>query len=198
MKFVRPFASFLFLCLTFASARAQTPADTLQVYPNPFADVLHVNFSLTTSDTVTLWMFDASGQTVAVLFDQTLLPTGQYALLYDGTALPDGMYLLQLKKGQTSVYNQRVTKQGSSGAIHQGVLQSGFLVTPNPTTGELTIPMDGNKKIVVTDVSGRVVLTDVVASRTCSVSGLSRGEYVVRMFGPNDRLVLSQKIIKTD
>ena len=69
-----------------------------QNVPNPFNPSTTVYFTLASTETVRLDVFDLQGRRVARLLD-TSLPAGEHSLLFRPEGLASGVYLLRLKAG---------------------------------------------------------------------------------------------------
>jgi hypothetical protein len=72
-----------------------------QNFPNPFNPSTSINFDLSQSATVRLEVFNALGQTVAVLADGAL-PAGQYTHTFSGNELSSGFYYYSLRAGDAA------------------------------------------------------------------------------------------------
>jgi PKD repeat protein len=70
------------------------------LYPNPFSDQLNVSYSLTTSEDVSAFIYDATGRLIQQE-QQGKTPAGKHTLtLNTGQELSPGIYLLQIKIGE--------------------------------------------------------------------------------------------------
>jgi hypothetical protein len=69
-----------------------------QNYPNPFNPYTTIRFALKNASHVSLAVFDALGQKVAVLVDGTK-EAGHHEVRFDGTHLASGVYFCQLQLG---------------------------------------------------------------------------------------------------
>lgn len=70
----------------------------MQNYPNPFNPNTSIPFQLPMSVNVTLSVYNALGQEVAVLVDK-YLPQGSYQIPFQIGSLPSGVYFYRLKAG---------------------------------------------------------------------------------------------------
>ena len=68
----------------------------LQNYPNPFNPTTTIEFALPRQTHVRLKVFNALGEEVAVLLDETLEP-GRHASIFDAGGLASGVYLYRLQ-----------------------------------------------------------------------------------------------------
>lgn len=68
-----------------------------QNYPNPFNPSTTINFSIPSNSTVTLTIYDISGNKVASLFENKSLSTGSYTQNFDASSLASGTYLYRLE-----------------------------------------------------------------------------------------------------
>ncbi len=92
---------------------ASTPPDGFKLsqnYPNPFNPSTKITFSLKTKGHTTLTVYNAMGQLVATLIDETI-GTGTYYVTFDARDLPSGVYFYQIKSGEfTQVKKMILTK----------------------------------------------------------------------------------------
>jgi hypothetical protein len=85
----------------------------LAVFPNPFKDRAHIQYTLNSPVHVQLSIYDQSGRQVKKLVDTTQ-PKGKFAVTWNGTdtqgrRLPEGNYYSILKTGKND-YRQKLTK----------------------------------------------------------------------------------------
>ena len=193
MNFLKFYWAVVAILFTTLHSKAQASPDTLSAYPNPFATDVFIHFDLEANDTVTLTLYNVFGQTMTVIFDHTPLPTGSYEITYDGSALPIGVYLLRLERAN-EIFTQKLIKQGPT-AIHQPVLQNQITLFPNPTSDFLNVPILGEKTILIAHQNG-LVETVKTAARQISVRHLHQGIYAISVLNGNDKLVLTQKLLK--
>jgi len=69
-----------------------------QIYPNPFKNHTHVEYSIGARSRVTLELFDLTGTKVRTLINK-VQPAGQYRVKIKGAGLTGGVYLCRLKAG---------------------------------------------------------------------------------------------------
>jgi len=69
--------------------------------PNPFNARTTISFTLPTSASTRLELFDVRGRRVRVLVD-AILEAGDHSLPWEATRLPSGLYLLRLRSGAVS------------------------------------------------------------------------------------------------
>lgn len=75
-------------------------------YPNPFNPTMTIDFSLPSSQSVTLVVYDLKGTTVATLIHQTL-SAGRHVVPFDASNLAGGMYLYRLM-GESGIQQKRM------------------------------------------------------------------------------------------
>jgi photosystem II stability/assembly factor-like uncharacterized protein len=68
----------------------------VQCYPNPTGNISHFSFNISQGQWVSLKIYNAQGQEVAVVLDEKL-PAGEHTMRWDSGALPAGIYLYQLR-----------------------------------------------------------------------------------------------------
>jgi len=72
-----------------------------QNYPNPFNPSTTINFSVPSSEFVTLKVFDVLGNEVATLVNEEI-PAGSYQVEFNSSQLSSGIYFYQLRVGNPS------------------------------------------------------------------------------------------------
>jgi hypothetical protein len=72
-----------------------------QNYPNPFNPETAVNFTIPTAGRVTLTIYNALGEEIAILVNADLAP-GVYAASFSGKNIPSGTYFYTLRAGSFS------------------------------------------------------------------------------------------------
>ena len=67
-------------------------------YPNPFNPVTKINFSIPTSEFVSVKVYDINGTELITLISETL-SIGEHSVEWDGTNYPSGIYIAQISNG---------------------------------------------------------------------------------------------------
>ena len=67
------------------------------IYPNPFNPITNIEFSLNTSDQISVYIFDIKGQKIQTLVDNKFLSSGNYHVQWDASKLSSGIYIVQIK-----------------------------------------------------------------------------------------------------
>ncbi len=65
---------------------------------------------------------------------------------------------------------------------------NGFNIYPNPATAVLNIDLDDNltlNKIIIIDISGKIVIEQIENTNSVNVENLSNGMYIIKMFSEN-------------
>jgi hypothetical protein len=73
----------------------------LSNYPNPFNCATHIEFTLPSTQRVSLRLYDVLGREVAVLMNE-IQTAGQHHMMFDASGLPSGVYLCRLDAGGTA------------------------------------------------------------------------------------------------
>ncbi|MDD3535490.1 MAG: T9SS type A sorting domain-containing protein [Candidatus Cloacimonetes bacterium] len=89
------------------------PETELFCYPNPFKNMVNVDFKTSRNNDLALEVYNIKGQLVADL-DLGHKGSGQHSALWDGRdhagrKLPSGVYLLRLKLGEECISSKKVT-----------------------------------------------------------------------------------------
>ncbi len=72
-----------------------------QNYPNPFTASTAIQFSLATSESVRLSVYNVLGQEVAVLVDGETMPAGRHEVVFNAAGLSSGMYMFRIEAGSS-------------------------------------------------------------------------------------------------
>lgn len=85
---------------------APSPASSFELfqnYPNPFCDHTRIMYSIPSSQTISMEIFDLMGRRVTKIFDR-FHPAGQYQVnvSFEGISLPSGIYFYRLNTGSQS------------------------------------------------------------------------------------------------
>ena len=75
-----------------------TPASQTLVYPNPFNSTTQIEFTLPTTQRVSLRLYDVLGREVAVMLNE-IQTAGKHEMMFDASGLPSGVYLCRLEAG---------------------------------------------------------------------------------------------------
>ena len=149
MKTTKYFLLTLILIAT-KFGQAQTVIDTMTIFPNPFTTFTTIHFEIAKNDTVTLEVYNLYGQTVRSFFNNTILYSGSYSVDFYADTLPNGLYIVLLKYGFNKQIAKKIVIQSSTSINDLTNNNKNFVLYPNPTKDLLTIPIDGQKIIIVT------------------------------------------------
>lgn len=185
------------LTLYFGKAFSQT-VDSLNVFPNPFASSTTIHFDIVQSDTITLRVLNTLGQTVRTFFQSTILPSGSYNLNFVGDSLADGIYFIRLDIGSTKTINKKAVKSGSTSIFEDNRTVNKLILFPNPTNDHITIPLNGNKTIIVTDLNGKIVKSLTTDQQIISLLDIAAGQYFITILTNQNEKITTQKILKSE
>jgi hypothetical protein len=79
------------------------------VFPNPFSEIVHLEFEIRNPSLVSIHIFNAVGEMVAVLQDG-YLPKGKHRLDWNAAGLPSGLYFCKVIAGKESA-NLKLIRQ---------------------------------------------------------------------------------------
>ncbi|OJV27941.1 MAG: hypothetical protein BGO32_01950 [Bacteroidetes bacterium 37-13] len=150
------------------------------------------------SDTITLRVFNLLGQNVRTYFQTTILPSGSYNINFQGDSLQDGVYIVRLDIGSTKSITKKAVKSGSTSILEDFSLINKLIVFPNPTNDQITIPINGNKTIIVTDLNGKIVKSLTTDQQIISLLGIANGQYFITILTSQNEVVTTQKILKSE
>lgn len=183
------------MVLCFGTTFAQT-TDSLSVFPNPFDSVAIIHFDIVQSDTITLKVFNALGQTVITFFQSTILPSGSYNITLLGDSLVVGIYYVLLDIGSTKNITKSVIKVNSTTGITDNEAVDQVLVYPNPTNDRITIPVTGNKTIRLSDLNGKILKSLTTDQQVISLIDIPAGQYLITVFTNKNEIITTQRILK--
>jgi hypothetical protein len=189
------FVTLLTLCI--GTSFSQT-VDSLSVFPNPFAISTTIHFDIVQSDTITLRVFNTVGQTIRTFFQSTILPSGSYNINFVGDSLADGIYFVRLDIGSTKTINKKAVKSGSTSIVEDNRVVNKLIVFPNPTNDHITIPINGNKTIIVTDLNGKIVKSLTTDQQIISLLDIAAGQYFITILTNQNEKITTQKILKSE
>jgi hypothetical protein len=130
-----PFAVILMACLSLGTVNGQPTSASLGASPNPFPQSTQLTISGLSEDTVSLAVFDATGQVVNRFFSNLIL-SGSLSVHFPANTLSPGVYMALLRVNRDSLL-KRLTKTGP--ALHQKEVQptAPDHFYPNPARGRL-------------------------------------------------------------
>jgi len=179
----------------FGTTYSQT-TDSLSVFPNPFVSSTTIHFDLVQSDT--LRVFNLFGQTIRTYFQSTILPSGSYNINFLGDSLQDGVYIVRLDIGSTKSITKKAVKSGSTSIVEDNRVVNKLIVFPNPTNDHITIPINGNKTIIVTDLNGKIVKSLTTDQQIISLLDIAAGQYFITILTNQNEKITTQKILKSE
>ena len=177
------------------NSHAQT-VDSLNVFPNPFSSTATIHFDLAQSDTITLRVFNMLGSKLITYFEATILPSGSYNINLIGDTLPNGVYLVRLDIGSSKSIIKKVTKNNTTSGIQVNHINKNKILFPNPTKDKLSIPIEGEKTIVITDLNGRILKSMTTELVEISLIEMKDGAYIITVLNEKNEIILTQKVLK--
>lgn len=85
-----------------------TAMAAFEVYPNPATDMIHLNYTLQSTNPVAISLYDVTGKKMADLLDETQ-ESGVHARSWSLANYEDGVYVLTLKSGSQS-FSRKLVK----------------------------------------------------------------------------------------
>ena len=133
----------------------------ISVYPNPFIDKTAVTFTISQADTVTIFVMNMLGKTIATLLPATPLPPGVFKDTLDLTGQPAGVYHMTLK-GSKNTDIIRLIKSTEVSVREQQPSTAPF-VFPNPSKSgqpihlHLPFPLPSSLRITLISPMGEIL-----------------------------------------
>ena len=182
------------MLMTCHTACTQT-ADSLNIAPNPFDTSTYIFYGLANSDTVSLNLYNFVGQNVKTFIHDSVMNPGYYSIYFPADSLKDGVYFVSLNLGTHKPIVKKIIKYHMSSVAEKGPSNE-YILYPNPTSSLLTIPIDGGKNIVITDLAGKICKTIQTRDNKISLPDLKSGSYIIHVFSLDNKLLLTEKIVK--
>jgi hypothetical protein len=73
-----------------------------------------------------------------------------------------------------------------------------LIVFPNPTNDHITIPINGNKTIILTDLNGKIVKSLTTDQQMISLLDIVAGQYFITILTNQNEKITTQKILKSE
>jgi hypothetical protein len=197
MKKIKHLLFITLLTITCGPIFSQT-VDSLTIYPNPFNSATTIHFDLVQTDTITLQVFNPLGQTVRTFYQSTVLPSGSYHMNLNGDSLLEGVYFIKLEIGSTISIVKKAIKFGPTSIVENYKLDHKLIAFPNPTNDRITIPIQGNKTIIVADMHGNFVKSFTTDQQVISLLDIAAGQYVITILDNENKILTTQKMIKRE
>lgn len=186
----------IILFLTFQTGYSQN-ADSLSISPNPFDTSTYIYYGLANNDTISLDIYNNVGDTVMTFMHDSLINAGYYSIYFPADTLAYGIYIVSMKLGTHKIINKEVVRNNMS-SVTENVSLNGLLLYPNPTSNLLTISINGIKNIIVTDLSGKTYKSIKTRENKISLADLNAGTYIISVFSFDNKLLATEKVIKTE
>jgi hypothetical protein len=180
--------------LTFVKA---TPPDTLYINPNPCDSSTTIHFAISQTDTITLEVYDIVANLKHTFFSNTVLPSGSYAINYQTYTLPYGIYFVRLKINSTNK-SAKLLRTNNVGLNEIIDSKNKIVAFPNPTTDKINFIFGGPKQIQLIDIAGKTVLAFGTTENSIDLSNIINGTYILQIRDDLNKIIINQKIIKTD
>ncbi len=88
----------------------QTKAETsMNVYPNPVSDFVHINFDVTESDVLSFVLYDITGKEVKTMLREFIKP-GKQMFSFSMEPLAKGVYFLKISSSKQEFVSQKIVK----------------------------------------------------------------------------------------
>ena len=195
MKKIKPLILITLLTFACGPTFSQT-VDSLSIYPNPFNTSTTIHFDLVQPDTITLQVFNPLGQTVRTFYQSTVLPSGSYHMNLNGDSLVQGIYIIKLDIGSTKSVVKKAFKISPTSIVENNKLDHQSIVFPNPTNDHITIPIQGNKNIIIADMHGNIVKSFTTDQQVISLLDIAAGQYLITILNNENEIIAKQKMIK--
>jgi hypothetical protein len=178
--YIKEIKTLILLALSWIGVQGQN-IDTITAYPNPFYDTLNIGFKLSTSDTLSLKGSQIFGITTIVIFEDSLLTSGEHHLTVNLDTLDPGLYVLVLINNDGEGVPQKIFKSEFPLTVNELPNQQISTFYPNPSTGILFTINQGIERITIYNLKGQKVKELLNIGQTIDCSDLPHGTYIFKM-----------------
>jgi hypothetical protein len=178
--YIKEIKTLILLALSWIGVQSQN-IDTITAYPNPFYDTLNIGFKLSTSDTLSLKAAQILGIRTIVIFEDSLLTSGEHHLTVNLDTLDPGLYILVLINNDGQGVSQKIFKSEFPLSINKLPNQQISTFYPNPSSGILFTINQDLERITIYDLKGRRVKELLNVGQTIDCSNLPHGTYFFKM-----------------
>jgi hypothetical protein len=116
----------------------------------------------------------------------------------NGDGLVEGVYFIKLDIGATNSIVKKAIKIGPTSIAENNKLDHQLILFPNPTNDHITIPIQGNKTIIVADLQGKIVKSFTTDQQVISLLDIAAGQYVITILNNENKILTTQKMIKRE
>ena len=88
----------------------EKPTSRTIVFPNPTADMVSVEFSLSSNQVVAAKLYDLNGRVVQQLLNQRA-QAGKNVFTFNLAHFPQGLYVLQLESGEEIIHSEKLIRK---------------------------------------------------------------------------------------
>jgi hypothetical protein len=191
------FVAIVIFVLMFINSYSQN-FDSLRIAPNPFITETEIYYGLANNEIVSLTIYNRWGEVVKAIIKDSLISAGYYSVRFHPDSLVDGIYIVALNLGSNKTLSRQMFKNITISIVENFQLNKSLKPYPNPTNNLLTIPINGIKNIVFTDLNGKICKTIKTTDNTISIADLKSGNYLINIFLDENILMLKKKIIKSE
>lgn len=168
----------VFFLLAFQT-KAQSPDSTLSAAPNPFAQSTQLTLHQLSRDTVSLKVYNITGQVVAHFLDSLVL-SGTFTVGFQADSLPAGAYIARLNQNDETKTLKLFKMQGPLGDELGAQVDQPLQICPNPTYDRVKIATEEKLTgIVLYDLQGRELHRWNPPGSTLNLSSFSKGKYLL-------------------
>lgn len=166
----------VFFLLAFQT-KAQSPDSTLSAAPNPFAQSTQLTLHQLSRDTVSLKVYDITGQVVAHFLDSLVL-SGTFTVSFQAGNLPAGVYTARLNQNDETKALKLFKMHGPLGDELGAQAGQPLQIYPNPSYDRVKIATEEKLTgIVLYNLQGRQLHRWNPPGPTLNLSSFSKGTY---------------------
>ena len=171
--------------------------NSVSISPNPFCAGATIRATIAIADTVSLAVYNIMGQNIMTICTDTILPMGMSDIHLSADSLVPGVYLLYMTSTHLGRVSARAIRSSCANtAVNEVKSISTDLPYPVPAGDLLSIPLTGEKKIVISGMDGRIYISLNTISDAVSVKELPTGIYQLSVCSANEQSPSTYRFLK--
>lgn len=165
------------------------------VFRRPLSEVLPVTYTIATSSNPSNGGTTTGGGSYSSGNSVTVSATANIGFIFSNWTESGNIVSANSTYTFTASANRNLVAEFSpTTSIHEQIKDL-VLIYPNPTTDLLTVSIDGQKTILITNISGQTCKSFKTYDKTVSLSDLPTGDYIVSVFNADNKLLTTKQIV---
>ncbi len=165
------------------------------VWKRLLTEVLPITYTINTSSNPSIAGTTTGGGTYSSGNSVTISATANNGFIFNNWTESGTVVSANSTYTFTASANRNFIAQFSPTTSIQEQTKDLVLIYPNPTTDLLTVSIDGEKTILITNTNGQTCKSFKTYDKTVSLSGLPTGDYIVSVFNADNKLLTTKHLV---